>query len=56
MTENQEEIDKHTSVMMNLAKQKVVMDLMKELLENNYTTSSQFNGSLVNKLEELGNE
>ncbi len=56
MTEYAKVMEEHNIKVMRLAKKSVVMDLMSELLEHNYTTTAQFNGALINKLEELNDE
>jgi len=48
-----EELNEYKAEVEKLAKKSVVMDLMIEFSENNYTDAAQFNGALSNKIEEL---
>ena len=56
MTAYTKMMEEHNIAIMKLAKQSVVRDLMHEATMNNYTTYSQFNGAMLNKLEELNDE
>lgn len=47
------ELNEYKAEVEKLAKKSVVMDLMVEFSENNYTDAAQFNGALSNKIEEL---
>jgi len=48
-----EDLNKYKAEVEKLAKKSVVMDLIIEAVEHNYTTASQFLGALNNKIEEL---
>ena len=56
MTEYTKQMEEHNIAIMRLAKKSVITDLLHEFAMEDYTTRAQFNGALLNKLEELNNE